>query len=109
MVGTVPWWLPLLGLGLFTAAVSYATGIAAARRLGSRLASFLGLTEVLASLGFAWLLLREMPGMWQLLGGVLVLAGVVVVKLGEPQVIEGATPEADVAVHELREFDAPEG
>ena len=105
-VGTVPWWLPLLGLGLFTAALAYASGIAAARRLGSRVASFLGLTEVLAALGFAWLLLRELPGPLQLLGGVLVLAGVVVVKLGEPQIIEGATPEADVAVHDV---DHPDG
>lgn len=103
-VGTVPAWLPLAGLGLFTAALSYATGIAAARRLGSRVASFLGLTEVLAALGFAWLLLHELPGALQLLGGALVLAGVVVVKLGEPRIIEGATPEADVAVHDP---DAP--
>ena len=32
---------------------------------------------------FAWLLLDELPRPVQLLGGVLILAGVVVVKLGE--------------------------
>lgn len=82
-VGTVPWWVPVLLLGLVTAALAYVTGIEASRRLGSRLASFVGLAEVLMALVFAWLLLGELPHAWQLAGGVLVLAGVVVVKLGE--------------------------
>lgn len=81
--GAVPWWLPVLGLGVVTAAVAYVSGIAATRRLGSRLASFVALGEVLAALVFAWLLLHQVPLAVQLLGGVLVLGGVVVVKLGE--------------------------
>jgi drug/metabolite transporter (DMT)-like permease len=83
----VAWWLPLLTLGLVTAAVSYVTGIAAGRRLGSRLASFVALLEVLAGVGWAWLLLDELPGAVQLLGGLLILAGVVAVKLGEKSVV----------------------
>ena len=79
----VVWWLPMLGLGLVTAAVAYATGIAATRRLGSRLASFVALLEVIAAIGFAWLLLGELPKAIQLLGGLLILGGVVVVKVGE--------------------------
>src|SRR5687767_10338392 len=35
----VPWWLPFVGLGVVTAAIAYTAGIAASRRLGSRLAS----------------------------------------------------------------------
>jgi drug/metabolite transporter (DMT)-like permease len=84
----VSWWLPLLALGLVTAALSYTTGIAAGRRLGSRLASFVALLEVLAALVFAWLLLGQLPDVLQLLGGVVVLAGVVLVKLGEPGVAD---------------------
>ena len=80
---TVAWWLPLLGLGVVTAAVAYVTGIAASRRLGSRLASFTALLEVLFALAFAWLLLDELPRAVQFLGGALILVGVVVVKLGE--------------------------
>ena len=80
---TVTWWLPLLGLGLISAALAYVTGIAASRRLGSRLASFAALLEVLAALVFAWLLLGELPRFVQFLGGALILVGVVVVKLGE--------------------------
>lgn len=87
----VPWWLPVLALGLVTAAFAYVTGIEAGRRLGSRLASFVALGEVLAAVIFAWLVLGELPRSVQLAGGLLVLAGVVVVKLGEgraPLVVE---------------------
>ncbi len=79
----VVWWVPVIALGLVTAAFSYVTGIAAGRRLGSRLASFVALGEVLAAVVWAWLLLGELPRPVQLAGGLLVLAGVVVVKLGE--------------------------
>ena len=81
----VPWWVAVVALGVVTAAVSYTTGIAAGRRLGSRLASFVALNEVLFALLFAWLVLGEVPREVQLLGGVLILAGVVLVKLGEPR------------------------
>lgn len=82
---TVAWWVPLLTLGLVTAALAYATGIAAARRLAPRLASFVALVEVLAGALFAWALLDQLPAPLQALGGALVLTGVVVVKLGEPR------------------------
>ncbi|HWT94641.1 MAG TPA: DMT family transporter [Solirubrobacteraceae bacterium] len=80
----VAWWLPFVGLGVITAAIAYSTGIAASRRLGSRLASFVALLEVVAAVLFAWLLLDQLPAAVQLAGGVLIVAGVVLVKLGEP-------------------------
>src|SRR3954452_17318666 len=79
----VSWWLPLLGLGVVTAGLAYCLGIAASRRLGSRLASFVALLEVVAGVTFAWLLLDQLPSSVQLAGGALIVAGVVVVKLGE--------------------------
>jgi drug/metabolite transporter (DMT)-like permease len=79
----VAWWVPIVLLGVVTAAVSYVTGIAAIRRLGSRLASFVALLEVVSGVVWAWVLLSELPRPVQLLGGVLILAGVVGVKLGE--------------------------
>ncbi len=82
----VDWWVPVVLLGVVTAALAYATGIAAGRRLGSRLASFVGLLEVLSALVFAWLLLDELPRVIQFAGGALILAGVVTVKLGEDDV-----------------------
>ena len=47
------------------------------------LASFVGLTEVLFAVLFAWLVLGELPGAVQLLGGAVILAGIVAVRLGE--------------------------
>lgn len=81
---TVAWWVPVLALGVVTAALGYGCGVAATRRLGARLTSFVMLAEVLAALVFAWLLLAEAPGPVQLLGGVAIVAGVVVVRRGEP-------------------------
>ena len=77
-------------------------GIAASRRLGSRLASFVALLEVVAGVTFAWLLLDQLPGPLQLAGGALIVAGVIVVKLGEgpraprrsrPRVVAAMLPE----------------
>jgi drug/metabolite transporter (DMT)-like permease len=79
----VPWWLPAIVLGAVTSAVAYGTGVVAARGLGSRLASFVALFEVVGAVLFAWLLLGELPRVAQLAGGVLIIVGVVVVKLGE--------------------------
>ena len=82
----VAWWLPFIGLGVVTAAIAYTAGIAASRRLGSRLASFVALLEVVAAVIFAWLLLDQEPDPLQMIGGAVVVAGVIVVKLGEPRV-----------------------
>ncbi len=84
-----PWWLPGAGLAVLAAALSYSTGIIAARRLGARLMSFLGLTEVLFAVAFAWLLLGEQPSWVQGVGGLLLVGGVVVVRLGEPRMTTG--------------------
>ncbi|QCW50555.1 DMT family transporter [Nocardioides dongxiaopingii] len=91
---TVAWWVPLVLLGLVTAAVAYVTGIAASRVLGSRLASFVALSEVVAGVLWAWLLLDQLPALVQLLGGALILLGVLGVKLGERGMPVGdAVPE----------------
>lgn len=79
----VSWLLPVLGLSLVAAVIAYVTGIGAARRLGARLASFVGLSEVLFAVLFAWLLLGQLPSGEQFAGGVLILGGVALVRLGE--------------------------
>ncbi|WP_249523122.1 EamA family transporter [Modestobacter marinus] len=77
------WVVPVLGVALVSAALAYATGVAAVRRLGSRLSSFVGLSEVLFAVVAAWLALGQQPNAVQLVGGVVVLAGIVLVRLGE--------------------------
>ena len=80
----VSWVLPVLGLGVVAAAIAYVTGIGAARRLGAKLGSFVAMAEVLFAAGFAWVLLHQVPTGMQFLGGALILAGVVAVRLDEP-------------------------
>ncbi|GED04995.1 hypothetical protein AUR04nite_05270 [Glutamicibacter uratoxydans] len=78
-----PWWLALTGLILIATVFSYTTGVMAARALGSKVASFISLTEVLFAVLWAWLLLAELPGPVQLLGGLLIVGGVVLVRIDE--------------------------
>lgn len=77
---SMSWIVPMLGLILIAAVFAYLTGIIAVRRLGSSVASFVALTEVLFAVVFAFVLLGQQPGPVQLMGGVLVLAGIVVVQ-----------------------------
>ncbi|GAB3657528.1 EamA family transporter [Nocardioides korecus] len=77
---SMPWWLAVLELALVAAVTPYTTGIVAARILGPKLASFVGLSEVMFAVLFAWLLLGELPRAVQLVGGLFILAGVVVVR-----------------------------
>lgn len=77
----VPWWAALLWVAGVATTIGYAFGVIAVPRIGSRVASFVGLSEVLFALGFAWLLLSETPAPVQFVGGALILAGVVLVRM----------------------------
>ncbi|MCP2160660.1 Threonine/homoserine efflux transporter RhtA [Williamsia serinedens] len=76
-------WVAVPVLGVVTAATAYVTGVLGARRLGPRVASFVGLSEALAGVVWSWALLAELPRPVQFGGGALILLGVVAVKLGE--------------------------
>lgn len=78
-----PWWVPLVGLIVFSTVLAYVSGIMAARALGTTVASFVSLTEVLFAVIWAWLLLGELPAGIQLTGGALIVAGVLLVRLDE--------------------------
>jgi drug/metabolite transporter (DMT)-like permease len=91
------WLVPVAGLSLVAAVVSYVSGIGAARILGARLSSFVGLTEVLFAILIAWVVLGELPTVVQLIGGVLILAGVTLVRVDELRADRGARRTADHA------------
>jgi drug/metabolite transporter (DMT)-like permease len=76
----VPWWVPMLVVGVVATALAYGAGITGSAMLGSRLASFVGLLEVAAAGAWAWLLLGEELTALQLVGGVLIVAGIVAVR-----------------------------
>ena len=79
----VTWIVPVLGLSVVAAAFAYVVGIAAARLLGAKVASFVGLIEVVAAVLVAWLLLGQVPTLVQLIGGALIVAGVALVKIDD--------------------------
>ncbi|WP_395243495.1 DMT family transporter [Agromyces sp. MMS24-K17] len=95
--GTAPWFVPLLVVGVVSTAFAYVAGIGAIGLLGSRLAAFLGLSEVVFAAIVGWILLGEALAPLQVLGGALILGGIVCVKLertprAEPAVELGAEP-----------------
>lgn len=80
---TYSWVVPVAVLVLVATVAAYVTGILAARSLGSKVASFVALTEVMFAVIAAWLILGELPGAIQLFGGLLIVAGVICVRLDE--------------------------
>lgn len=88
-----PWWVPLGIVGVVATAVAYAASIGATALLGSRVMSFVGLLEVVFATLFAWLLLGETLTLLQLLGGLLILAGIAFVQSEKP----AKAPELGIA------------
>jgi drug/metabolite transporter (DMT)-like permease len=82
--GRTSWIVPVLGLGVLAAAIAYVTGIGAARRLGAKFGSFVAMAEIGFAVLFAWILLHQTPTAMQFVGGALILAGVIAVRLDEP-------------------------
>ena len=101
----VSWVLPVLGLSLVAAVVAYVAGIAGARMLGAKVASFVGLAEVLFAVVLAWLLLGQALDPVQLAGGVLVVAGIALVRVDEVRGVPAgpvAEPSQQVVVGAAR-------
>ena len=79
----ISWIVPVLELSLVSAVIAYVAGIAAARRLGARLASFAGMAEVFFAVLYAWLLLGQTPSALDFTGGAFTLGGVILVRIDE--------------------------
>lgn len=88
----VPALVPLLLVALVSTVFTYVAGMVAVRALGARLTSFVGLCELVATLGSAWLLLGEAPRPVQLAGGALIVLGVLLIR--EP--VQTAMPSETV-------------
>jgi drug/metabolite transporter (DMT)-like permease len=89
----VSWLIPVVGLSVVAAVIPYLAGIAAARTLGPKLSSFVGLVEVVFAVIVAWLLLGQVPTAMQIFGGVLILTGIVLVQIDE-RIPATALPDA---------------
>ena len=93
----VSWLVPVVGLSLFAAAIAYVAGIGGTRLLGAKLASFVGLFEVLFATFFAWVLLGQLPTGIQIVGGIFVVGGVALVRIDELRNDEVVIPEPELA------------
>jgi drug/metabolite transporter (DMT)-like permease len=90
----VSWVVPVLGVAIIAAVVAFLAGIVAVRLLGAKLASFVGLTEVLFAVAWAWLLVGQRLDGTQVAGGLLVVAGIALVRLDEMRGPTTAKPMA---------------
>ncbi|TXK20031.1 EamA family transporter [Homoserinibacter sp. GY 40078] len=79
--GRAPWWVPVLVVGVISTAFAYVAGITAITRLGTRVASFLGLSEVVFAGIVGWIVLGEAIGPVALAGAALILGGIVLVRM----------------------------
>ena len=76
-------WLPLLGIGLLATAIAVQAFYAGARRIGAAQASLVSTIEPVYTIVLATLLLGEVLGPIQVVGGILVITGVVIAQMGE--------------------------
>lgn len=104
----VPFWIPLLLVAVIATGFAYAASITMSGMLGSRLASFVGLLEVVAAAVYAWLLLGEALTVWQIVGGGLILVGIGFVR-SEKQVVEPVTGSLSVVVPDLADESTVSG
>ncbi len=86
--------VPLAVVVLVATALAYTIEVAAAARVGARAASFLALTEVLFATIAAGLVLHQIPGPLQVAGGIVLLAGVLLV-VSVPTAHRAPMPEED--------------
>jgi len=87
------WVVPVIGVSLVAAVVAYVAGIGAARVLGAAVSSFVGLTEVMFAVLFAWIALGELPSVLQAAGGALIVTGIVLVRLDAHRRSRATTPD----------------
>jgi len=100
----VSYLVPIIGLALLAGAFAYVASIGASRRLGAKVTSFVGLTEVLFAVLFAWLLLGQLPGFVQLAGGLFIVGGVVLVRIDELRAPTDPEPAAAVEAVTIRDI-----
>lgn len=86
-------WAALLGLALFSTVLAVTTFFIGLERVGPSTASIVSTIEPAWTVALAAVVFGESLGAVQVLGGVLVLAAVVVLQLGAGRVRQGATPD----------------
>jgi drug/metabolite transporter (DMT)-like permease len=91
----VPWWVPLSVVVIFATAAAYTLGVAGISLMGERLSSFVSLSEVLFAALVAAVVIGEIPTPVQILGGALIVLGVVLIKMSNPDASAGVPTLAE--------------
>lgn len=110
MGASLPWWVPLAVVVLAATVAAYVLGVISVALMGERLASFVSLSEVLFAALIAAVVLGELPSGIQLLGGALIIAGAVAIRLSTGTAPAGlpTLPDRVEAVHPHPEPLGPE-
>lgn len=98
---TTSWIVPVVALALIPTAIAYTLGIVGIARLRPRFASLVGLSEVMFAVLAAWVLLGEAVTFTQAIGGVIVLTGLALARLGDRSELSDETvtwPDAPATV-----------
>lgn len=80
---TTSWVVPVIALGVIATAIAYTLGIMGIARLRPRFASLVGLSEVMFTVLAAWMLVGEAITATQAVGGVVVLLGLALARVGD--------------------------
>ena len=92
-----PAWVLLLAVALVATVVAYLAGMAALRHLPSAVVSVLSLIEPVTATALAWALLGQALSVTQVIGGVVLLSGALIVQLTSRRTISAEpvlTPES---------------
>jgi drug/metabolite transporter (DMT)-like permease len=84
IVPTLQGWFPLIGLALISQVAGQGLITFALAHLPASFSSVALLVQPVAAALLAWVLLHEMLGLWQVLGGIVVLGGIILAKRGSP-------------------------
>ncbi len=113
MGSALPWWASLALLIVISTAASYGMGIAGVSLMGERLGSFVSLSEVVFAGVLAAVMLGEVPRALQVVGGVLILVGVVLIRMardhGDRPVTGRASTPSTLPLAETRRRRIPAG
>jgi drug/metabolite transporter (DMT)-like permease len=93
---SLPWYVPVLLMGIIATAIAYTLGISGVARLRPSFASLVGLAEVLFAVLAAWLMLGERMTAIQVFGGAVVLVGLALARQGDrsAEVTAASWPDA---------------
>lgn len=97
---TLPWYVPVLLMGIIATAIAYTLGISGVARLRPSFASLVGLAEVLFAVLAAWLMLGERMTAIQVFGGAVVLVGLALARQGDRSTEVSAASWPDAAAME---------